>query len=84
MMVNNYFAHFIDFSKAFGYVARDILLFKLIKYGHYRVNVYVQGCKIKSETKNTFNNDFLSMTGVRQRGCLSLILFAMYIYDNEK
>ena len=39
--VNNYFAHFIDFSKAFGYVASDISFFKLIKYGHYRVNVYV-------------------------------------------
>ena len=83
------FCSFIDFSKAFDYVVRDILWFKLIKYGvrgkilDIIASMY-RDVKSKVKLNNKLSDEFSCMTGVRQGECLSPIFFAMYINDNEK
>ena len=80
------FCSFIDFSKAFDYVVRDILWFKLIQYGvrgkilDIIVSMY-RDIKSKVKLNNKLSDEFSCMTGVRQGECLSPILFAMYVND---
>ena len=82
------YAFFVDYSKAFDYVVRDNLWYKMIKcgvrgkvlniiqsmYSHVKTKVYCNG--EKSET-------FECHLGVRQGECLSPFLFAMYVNDLE-
>ena len=82
------YSAFIDFSKAFDYVVRDNLWYKLIKAGvsgkmltmirsiseHVKTKVFFQGNK---------SDEFECSLGVRQGDCLSPSLFAMYINDLE-
>ena len=83
------FCSFIDFPKAFDYVVRDILWFKLIKYGirgkilDIIIAMY-KDVKSKVKLNNMLSEDFSCMTGVRQGECLSPILFAMYVNDIER
>ena len=83
------FCSFIDFSKAFDYVVRDILWFKLIQYGvrgkilDIIVSMY-RDIKSKVKLNNKLSDEFSCMTGVRQGECLSPILFAMYANDIEQ
>lgn len=83
------FCSFIDFSKAFDYVVRDILWFKLLKYGirgkilDVIVSMY-KNVKSKVKFNNELSEEFSCMTGVRQGECLSPILFAMYVNDIEQ
>ena len=79
---------FIDFSKAFDYVVRDNLWYKLLKlgvngkmlnilksmYSHVKNKVFYKGNK---------SDSFESVLGVRQGDCLSPFLFAIYINDLE-
>jgi hypothetical protein len=80
---------FVDFTKAFDYVVRDILWFKLIKLG-VRGNILniLQSMykSIKSRVKydNNVSEDFVCMLGVRQGECLSPFLFSMYLNDIEE
>ena len=69
---------FVDFTKAFDFVVRDILWFELIKFG-------VRGKSVKSRVKhdNTLSEPFTCNTGVRQGECLSPFLFTMYVNDLE-
>ena len=74
---------FIDFTKAFDFIVRDILWFKLLKigvrgkmfdiiksmYDNVRTRVKHNGCLGESFTSNI---------GVRQGECLSPFLFSMY------
>ena len=83
------YCSFIDFSKAFDYVVRDILWFKLIKYGvrGKMLDIIMSMYKnIKSRVKldNKLSQEFSCMTGVRQGECLSPILFALYLNDLEQ
>ena len=79
----------IDFSKAFDYVVRDILWFKLIQYGvrgkMLEIIMSMYG-DVKSRVKinNKLSEEFSCMTGVRQGECLSPILFAMYVNAIEQ
>lgn len=83
------FCSFIDFSKAFDYVVRDILWFKLLQYGirgkilDIIVSMY-KNVKSKVKLNNTLSDEFSCMTGVRQGECLSPILFALYVNDIEQ
>ena len=80
------FCAFLDFRKAFDYLNRDCLWFKLLDYG-LRGNIFnvirSMYCEVKTrvryggETSNTFN----SFLGVRQGESLSPLLFSMYAND---
>ena len=84
----NLFCAFVDFTKAFDYVVRDILWYKLIKMGVRGkiLNVVMSMYKhIKSQVKLDCNISmgFNCELGVRQGECLSPFLFAMYLNDLE-
>ena len=77
----NLFCAFVDFTKAFDYVVRDILWYKLIKMGVRGkiLNVVMSMYKhIKSQVKLDCNISmgFNCELGVRQGECLSPFLFA--------
>ena len=79
---------FVDFTKAFDFVVRDILWFKLIRLGvrgkmlNIIKSIY---SRVKSRVKhdNTLSEPFTCDIGVRQGECLSPFLFAMYVNDLE-
>ena len=83
------YCSFIDFSKAFDYVVRDILWFKLIKYGvrgkllDIIMSMY-KNIKARVQLDNKLSQEFSCMTGVRQGECLSPILFALYLNNLEQ
>ena len=77
---------FVDFTKAFDYVQRDILWYKLIKIGvrgHMLDIIKSMYNTVKSRVKNnnTLSEAFSCNIGVRQEECLSPFLFAMYVND---
>ena len=80
---------FVDFKKAFDFVVRDILWYKLIKLGVrgkiLEVIRSMYKC-IKSRVKymNTLSSEFSCYLGVRQGECLSPFLFSMYLNDLEQ
>jgi len=90
-MINNckqLYCAFIDFSKAFGYVNRDNLWFKLIKLGirGSMLNIVKSmNNNVKSRVKfmNELSDSFHCNLGVRQGKCLSPFLFAMFLNDIE-
>ena len=67
------YCSFIDFSKAFDYVVRDILWFKLIQYRvrgkilEIIMSMY-RDVKARVKLNNKLSEEFSSMTGVRQGG----------------
>ena len=83
------FCSFIDFSKAFDYVVRDVLWFKLLQFGvrgkmlDIIVSMY-ENVKSQVKINNRLSESFSCMTGVRQGECLSPFLFAIYLNDIEQ
>ena len=83
------FCAFVDFTKAFDYVVRDNLWFKLIKLG-IRGNILsiiksmYENVKSKVRFKNQLSEEFSCMLGVRQGECLSSFLFSMFLNDLEE
>ena len=82
------YSAFIDFKKAFDFVVRDVLWFKLIQNGvRGKILNVIQSMysNIKSRIKfnDNLSNEFSSYIGVRQGECLSPFLFSMYINDLE-
>ena len=80
---------FMDFTKAFYYIERDMLWYKLIKIGvRGRMLDIIKSIytTVKSMVKNnnTFSESFPCNIGVRQGECLSPFLFAMYVNDLEQ
>jgi len=80
---------FIDFSKAFDYVERNSLWYKLIKIGVRGKMLTVirsmySGIKSRVKYNNTLSNEFTCMLGVRQGECLSPFLFSMFLNDIEE
>ena len=83
------FCAFIDFSKAFDYVVRDNLWYKLIKLGirGKLVNIITsmyQNVMSRVKFNNEKSKDIVCHTGVRRGECLSLFLFSMFINDLEE
>lgn len=79
---------FVDFTKAFDFIVRDILWFKLIKLGvrgkmlDVIKSIYaIVKSRVKHE--NCLSEPFTCNIGVRQGECLSPFLFAMYVNDLE-
>ena len=71
-----FYCAFIDFTKAFDYVVRDILWYKLIKLGvrGQILNVIksmYQNIKSKVKCNNELSDEFSCCLGVRQGECLS-------------
>ena len=80
------YSAFIDFRKAFDFVVRDVLWFKLIESGiRGKILNIIQSMYKSIKTRVKFNNnlscEFVSHIGVRQGECLSPFLFSMYIND---
>ena len=80
---------FVNFTKAFDYVVRDILWYKLIKLAvcgkilNVIMSMY-RNIKFKVKLDNTVSSGFTCELGVRQGECLSPFLFAMYLNDLEE
>ena len=80
---------FVDFTKAFDYIVRDNLWYKLVKLGlrgkilNILKSMY---SSVKSRVKfdNKLGNEFNCTLGVRQGECLSPLLFSLYLNDIEE
>ena len=80
---------FVDFTKAFDFVNRDILWYKLIKIGvRGKMLDIIRSMykEVKSQVKhnNIISPVILSNIGVRQGECLSPFLFSIYLNDLEE
>lgn len=80
---------FIDFSKAFDYVVRENLWYKMIKLGlRGKILNIIKSmyASVKSRVKfcNNLGNEFYCSLGVRQGECLSPLLFSLYLNDLEE
>ena len=80
---------FIDFTKAFDYVVRENLWYKLVKLGlRGKILNIIKSIyrSVKSRVKycNKLGNEFYCKLGVRQGECLSPLLFSMYLNDIEE
>ena len=86
---NKLFCGFIDFSKAFDYVERNSLWYKLIKLGvRGRMLSIIKSIYANIKSRVRFNNslseEFSCMLGVRQGESLSPFLFCMFLNDLEE
>ena len=80
-----YFA-FIDFTKAFDYVVRDNLWYKMIKLGiRGKILNIIKSMysEVKSRVKfdNKLGSEFICALGVRQGECLSPMLFSLFLNE---
>ena len=80
---------FVDFTKAFDYIDREILWYKLIKIGvRWEMLNIIQSIystfKSKVKNINILSEAFACNIGVQQRECLSPFLFSMYLNDLEQ
>ena len=80
---------FIDFTKAFDYVVRDAIWYKLLKIGvrGRMLNILKSiSSNVKSEVKNNnlLSGTFTCNIGVRPGECLSPFLFSMCLNDLEE
>ena len=80
---------FVDFTKAFDYVERNILWYKLIKIGVRGqmldiIKSMYNSVKSRVKNNNNISEAFSCNIGVRQGECLSPFLFAMYVNDLEQ
>jgi exonuclease III len=90
-MINNgrqLYCAFIDFTKAFDYIVRDNLWFKMIKLGirgHILNIIRSMYSSVKARVKfcNELSDEYVCSLGVRQGECLSPFLFSMFLNDLE-
>ena len=83
------FCAFVDFTKAFDYVVRDNLWFKLVKLG-LRGNILniiksmYESVKSRVKFCGKIGNEYFCSLGVRQGECLSPLLFSLFLNDIEE
>lgn len=77
---------FVDFTKAFDFVVRDILWYKLGVRDKMLDIIRSMYTKVISQVKHDsiISGAFLSNIGVRQGECLSPSLFSIYLNDLEE
>ena len=80
---------FVDYTKAFDYIVRENLWYKMIKYGFRGKNLNIimsMYSKVKSRVKynNKTGDEFFCRLGVRQGECLSPLLFSLFLNDIEE
>lgn len=88
-MVNVFTVHLLIFKRAFDFVVRDILWYKLSKYGVKGkllklIQSMYDNVKSKVKVSNNLSEDFVCLLGVQQGKCLSPFLFCMYLNDLEE
>ncbi|MEW8542106.1 MAG: reverse transcriptase family protein, partial [Candidatus Thiodiazotropha sp.] len=79
---------FIDFSKAFDYIVRENLWYKLIKFGvsgkmYTVIKSMYENAKSMVRHNCSLSEPFACKTGVRQGESLSPFLFSIYLNDLE-
>ena len=77
---------FIDFTKAFDYIVRENLWYKMIKLalrGNILNIIKSMYMSVKSRVKycNKLGNEFYCKLGARQGECLSPLLFSLFLND---
>ena len=82
----NTFVTFIDFSKAFDCINREMLLFKLAKYGidgkmYFIIKAMYSNTEACIKLNNLMTEWFHTVHGVRQGDNLSPTLFSVFIND---
>ncbi|MES9884415.1 MAG: reverse transcriptase family protein, partial [Sedimenticola sp.] len=82
------FCAFVDFSKAFDYIVRENMWYKLIKLGirgklFNVIKSLYENIKSNVKFNNTLSDEFSCELGVRQGECLSPFLFDMFVNDLE-
>ena len=80
---------FIDYIKAFDYVVRENIWYKLLNYGVKGKIIDVirsmyENIKSKVKYDNRLSNDFTCLLGTRQGECLSPFLFSMCVNELEE
>jgi len=91
-LINNgkkLYTAFVDFTKAFDYLVRDVIWFKLIKFGVRGkmldiIKAMYITVRSKVKNNNQLSEDFECFLGVRQGESLSPFLFSMYLNDIEE
>ena len=83
------YTFFVDFSKAFDYVIRENLWYKMIKAGvNGKILTIIRSMyncvKTKVFSNGVMSDPFYCSLGVRQGKCLSPFLFSLYINDLEE
>ena len=82
------YTFFVDFNKAFDYVIRENLWYKMIKAGvNGKILTIIRSMYNCVQTKvfsnGVMSDPFYCSLGVRQRDCFSPFLFSLYINDLE-
>ena len=80
---------FIDFSKAFDFLVRDVIWYKLLKYGVREkmldiIKSIYSNVKSRVKFENELSETFTCSLGVRQGESMSPFLFSMYLNDIEE
>ena len=80
------FLAFVDFKKAFDYVDRDFLMYKLRQAGvdgnfYHAIQALYSGARSSVRLNNTMTDTFEVKSGVRQGDPLSPTLFSLFLND---
>jgi len=78
----------VDFTKTFDYLVRDVIWYKLIKYGVRGkmwdiIKSMYEHVRSSVKYNNETSDDFSCCLGVRQGESFSPFLFSMYMYLND-
>jgi len=78
----------VDFTKAFDYLVRDVIWYKLIKYGVRGkmwdiIKSMYEHVRSSVKYNNETSDDFSCCLGVRQGESFSPFLFSMHMYLND-
>lgn len=83
---NKLYSAFIDLKKAFDYVVRGVLWYRLIQTGIRSkilnvIQSMYRNIKAKVKFNNTLSDEFSSYFGVRLGECVSPFFFIYYVYQ---